>query len=82
MKDKEKKLASVMLDLLSHILSNRSCNDFDFPESWSKSDILNFVKEYHEWNGDPEEFDEEYLHLPDFCVASLLSVKLNKLIKE
>ncbi len=72
----EKELCIKMLELLSDILGNRCCNDFDFPESWSKEEVIKFVKDYHDWNGDPEEFSEEYLHLPDFGVVSLLAERL------
>jgi hypothetical protein len=72
----EKELTIKMLGVLSDILGDRCCNDFSFPESWSKDEVTKFVKDYHDWNGDPEEFSEEDLNLPDFGVVSLLSERL------
>ena len=76
MNDKEKLIAASMLKELSSKLGNECCNDWSFPASWSEDEKITFVKEYHDWNGDPEEFLETHLHLPDFCVASFLAHKL------
>jgi len=76
MTNNEKKLASKMLELLSDILGKRGCNDFEFPESWSEDEVKSFVKDFHEWNGDPEEFSEDRLYIQDYSVAGLLSEKL------
>ena len=35
-----------------------------------------FVKEFHEWNGDPENFDKDWLHLGDSTIMSFLAYKL------
>jgi hypothetical protein len=75
---KEKKLAAKMLNKLSDILGNNSCNDFDFPEDWSKQERQLFIAEYHIENGDPEEFDYNCINLQDFCVADLLADKLRE----
>ena len=72
-------LISDMLSKLDDLLSNKMCNDFDFPDSWSKEELTAFVKDYHDYNGDPEEFDEDCLSLPDFSVAGLLSNKVKSL---
>jgi len=79
MNKKECDLAASMLDMLNDILGNRCCNDFNFPESWNDEDKHKFVKAFHEYNGDPEEFDKDHLNLPDFCVAGLLSHKLKNI---
>ena len=73
---KEKALIVSFLDVLSEILSSNCCNDWSFPEDWSQAEKYNFVREYHEYNGDPETFDGNHLHLPDFSVISLLAHKL------
>ena len=62
-----------MLELASSELSNNGCHDWHFPKSWSKKEKQAFVKSFHEWNGDPEEYDPNDLDLPDWAVASYLS---------
>lgn len=74
--NKEKLVAASMLEEASSSLGNKRCNDWDFPDSWTHIEKLEFVKDYHEYNGDPEEFDVRYLRLPDFAVASFLAHKL------
>ena len=36
---------------------------------------MEFVRAYHDWNGDPEEFDPNHLHLPNFAVVEFLASK-------
>ena len=76
MNNKEKLIAASMLKELSSKLGNECCNDWYFPESWTENEKICFVSEYHEWNGDPEEFDARRLILPDFAVASFLAHKI------
>lgn len=80
MTDKEKKLFLTFLEDASDNLSGNTCNDVDDKvwKGWKKSDRINFVKEFHEWNGDPEEFDKNNLHLPDFAILDFLIYKLKK----
>jgi len=37
---------------------------------------VQFVREFHDYNGDPEQFDESHLHLPDYAVMGFLAYKL------
>lgn len=78
MTNKEKRLLAYFLDDLSETLSNRGCNDVEDSVwlEWTEEERADFVKEYHEYNGDPEEFDPKHLHIPDFCIVSLLRKKL------
>jgi hypothetical protein len=39
-------------------------------------------KEYHEWNGDPEEFNPRFLALHDYAVMSFLAHKLLEMGKQ
>lgn len=75
---KEKNLISEFLEIASDKFSNHCCNDVD--ESlfvdWTSDERKQFVKEYHEWNGDPEEFDDKFLVLPDYAIMSFLADKL------
>ena len=78
MNEKEKLIASSMLDEYSDRLGNDGCNDWDFPPGWTMAEKQVFVKEYHEWNGDPEEYDEkEDPYISNHCVALFLAHKLN-----
>lgn len=79
MSNKEIKLAAKMLDRLSYILSNRGCNDWKFPEDWSDEERASLIKDYHEFNGDYDDFEKPPTMIMDFCVASILSEKLSKL---
>lgn len=73
MNEKTLLLVSDLLELASDELSNNGCNDWDFPKGWTKAEKQEFVRSYHEWNGDPEEYDPSDLTLPDWAVASYLS---------
>ena len=75
MTQKEKKLISRFLEDLGDILDKRSCNDWKFPLDWTRDEKIAFIKEYYDFNGDPENFDEQYLYLSDTAVVSLLSYK-------
>ena len=74
----EKKLVSKLLDLASTIFASHSCNDLhdSYFEEWTIEERRRFIKEYHEYNGDPEEYDENFLHLPDFAIMKFLADKL------
>ncbi len=80
MTHKEKKLTSELLDIASDDFSNNGCNDVpeEFYADWTIEERKNFVKEYHEWNGDAYEYDPEYLDLPDFALMSFMADKLLK----
>jgi hypothetical protein len=78
MNKKEKELAAKMLDLASDEFGNHTCNDL--PNSvwkgWTKEERQKFVKAFHKWNGDPEEYDPNFLHMSDSSVMSFLAAKL------
>jgi len=76
--DKEKELLAKLVDLASDEFGNHGCNDVDdsFFDGWSIEERQSFVKECHIWNGDPEEYDPDFLHLPDFAIMSFLADKL------
>jgi len=54
----------------------------DWPEGWSTAEKEELIKEYHEWNGDPEEFDPEWLELSDWSTMSFMSDKLRELAEK
>ena len=75
---KELSLAAKMLELASDNFSNHGCNDVDenVYDGWTSEERQQFVKEFHEWNGDPEEYEETFLHLGDSTIMSFLAAKL------
>ena len=78
MNAKEKTIAAKMLETASDKFSNHGCNDVDddFWDGWTKEERQAFVKEFREWNGDPEEYDPEFLHMQDHSIMSFLAYKL------
>jgi len=78
---KEQKLAAYLLDLASKDFGRHVCNDVDEKifTGWTNEERVEFVKEYHAYNGDPEEFDPKFLHIPDYALMSFLSSKLDSI---
>ena len=74
----EQKLVAKLLNLASDEFGGHICNDVPnkFYKGWTIEERKQFVKEYHEWNGDPEEYDEDHLHLPDFAIMAFLADKI------
>lgn len=81
MNKKELQLAAHFLNEASSQYANNGCNDVDESvwSRWTKEERQEFVKGFHEYNGDPEEYDPEYLHLPDFAIMGYLAHKLTTL---
>ena len=74
--DKEKQIAATMLENYSEYLANRICNDFDWPGNWTNEEITKFTKDFHDWNGDPEEYEQGDILSSDHAVSSFLAHKL------
>lgn len=79
---KEMEMAISMLDGYSDYLSVQVCNDYEFPSNWSDEEKTKFTKDYHEWNGDPEEYKYGDILNCDFAAALFLAFKLGNNIKE
>jgi len=81
MKNKEFRLAAKLLEMADEEFGNHVCNDVyeSFWDGWEKEERQEFVKQYHEWNGDPEEFDPNFLLLPDYAIMGFLAHKLRVL---
>jgi hypothetical protein len=75
---KELALAAKMLELASDQFSNHGCNDVEenVYDGWTLEERQEFVKDFHKWNGDPEEYEETFLHLGDSTIMSFLAAKL------
>ena len=70
-------IAKFFLKEYATALGNNGCNDFDLEKLIPNIEQRRlFVKEYHEWNGDPYDFDPNYLELPDFAVVAFVGSKL------
>lgn len=78
MTPKEMHLAATLLQLAGEHYSNHGCNDWDFPADWTMDEQRAFVREYHEYNGDPQEYDPHFLHLSDSAVMGFLAHKLRR----
>lgn len=56
-----------LLDAAADKFGNHGCNDWDWPAGVPEADRMAIVRAFHDWNGDPQEFDPEWLSLPDFA---------------
>lgn len=80
MTNTEKKLTIALLKMASEHFSRHGCNDFPkeiesllSPSEWDK---LN--KEYHEYNGDPEEYVPNQVLSHDWLWMNYMAHKLEK----
>lgn len=76
--NKLKEMLAKFIDLAADELGNNGCNDVDesFYDGWSVEERQEFVKEFHDWNGNPQDYDPEYLDLPDFAIMRFLKDKI------
>lgn len=76
---KELQLAAKLLETAADLFSNHGCNDLpdNFWDGWTKEEIIQFDKEFHEWNGDPENHDPKRAGIiGDDAVMSFMADKL------
>ena len=71
------------IDILSNELSRRGCNDFTFPDNFTLSERRKIMKEMHELNGDPEEYEpnDEYKMTMDFIILFYIKKKYEQYFK-
>lgn len=90
MTPKEMKLASLLLERASDEFSNHGCNDLDSrfikETGFTDEEKVQFVREYAEWNGDPDRYEDgiepkDFDYLPDWAVMSFLAAKLKGDVK-
>ena len=81
MNEKEIKLAIEFLHMASDEFGNHGCNDVEEKlwDGWTKEERQKFVKEFHENNGDPEEYTPDFLHIPDFAIMDFLAYQLKSI---
>lgn len=81
MTSSEQRLTAILLSMAAERYSNFGCNDFDLSEVIPDLDERNaLVLAAHEWNGDPEEYDEagegpDY-RLPDWYLMDYMAHRL------
>lgn len=78
-------MVSKLLEMSDDIFSNHSCNDLpdNFFEGMTHEEIRELDKEYHDWNGDPEEHEEDPDgFLGDSMLMGFFAKNLAKLLKE
>lgn len=84
MTKEEMKLAANLLKAASDVFGNHGCNDYDLAEVIpSVRERNRLVREMHEWNGDPEEYEalkagEPDYRIPDFALFAFLAHKLEQ----
>lgn len=69
-------IVSKLLEIAGDVFSNHGCNDLpdDFFTEMSEEDIQDLYKEWHMWNGDPEEYDPESIgYLGDVSLMTFFS---------
>ena len=59
MNKKEKLFVAKLLRMAANEFSNHGCNDLpeECEKLFTKKEWTKMMKDYHEWNGDPEEFE-------------------------
>jgi len=75
-------LIAKLLEMASDDFDNHGCNDLydDFWEGVSEEEKQDLYKEYHEWNGDPEEYDPNHVdYLGDSSLMRYFSEKLKEI---
>lgn len=75
------KLASALLELASKQFSNHGCNDLseDITDLLSQSEWDELNKEFHDWNGDPENYEPNDIMHYDWLWMNYMSKKLKDL---
>lgn len=66
-----------LLEKLEESLSRRGCNDFIMPAIFTNTELCKMNKEFHEINGDPEEYDEtdDFSITMDFIILYYIHYK-------
>jgi hypothetical protein len=79
---KEMLLIAHLLEIASDKFSNHGCNDMDeeIMNQFTSDEKDELSKQYHDWNGDPEEFTPGLFWLGDDSLMSLFAAKLKKMM--
>lgn len=76
MKPYERKLAAILLEMASNHFGNHGCNDFPLEKYLTPEEQQMLTKQYHEWNGDPEEYNPDRPMSLDFALMGFLAAKI------
>ena len=60
MNTRDRALLIDLLDEFADRLGNDSCNDWEWPRSWSESYKRDFLDRYNTWADDEEEYHPKY----------------------
>jgi len=78
---KESKLAAHLLKMASDSYSNHGCNDLGQETidagGFTEEEKVQFVKEYREWNGDPD-WPNKFESMMDYAVMNFIAAKLGE----
>lgn len=78
-------LASALLDIAGDKFGDHGCNDFNIAPFLNRKEREELIKEFHEWNGDPEEYNDKEAEsglFYDFALMHYLAFKLKKKAEE
>ena len=80
MKKHELELVSKLLKMTAEHYSNHGCNDVDreFWDWWTPNQKRELLKDIHDWNGDPEEYNPDCLAFQDWHLMEYFADKLTK----
>ena len=87
--DTQARLLVELLELAENEFSNHGCNDFELfkciPDLEKRREL---IKAYHEWNGDPETFEEDtvipksYEYFYDYALMGYLAHKVKEQLEQ
>jgi hypothetical protein len=82
MTSKELLLVADLLNLAHDEFSNHGCNDLpkEFLNNWTLKEKQQLMKEYHQLNGDIEEYNENDLYFQDSSLMWLLAEKIRDMV--
>ena len=68
MDDKIRELANKLLCAVAEDMSNNTCNDLPRGtfKGWTSEEKNSFMKEFHKWSGDPEEYKPGRMDIMDY----------------
>ncbi len=77
--DGEKEIFLDLIERVTDDLGNKGCNDYDLSDHLDDVQINKLAREFHEWNGDPQEFDpmrNNRYAVPDYALLTFLAKKV------
>lgn len=78
------RLTAALMELAANQFSNNGCNDLDLRQFFPRvEDRRELMKEYHEWNGDPHEYDPnaDYNTANDAAMMSWIASQIEERVE-